>query len=102
MSDMTVAKTILEQLGGRMFLAMTGARDMVGSDDSLMMRLPNTTKGNGVKFIVALTAMDDYTLTIGRMDGVDFKELDKREGVYCDNLRAVFTDMTGLYTSLAG
>jgi hypothetical protein len=31
MTDMTVARTILDQLGGARFVAMTGAREFVGS-----------------------------------------------------------------------
>jgi hypothetical protein len=30
------------------------------------------------------------------------KELERSNGVYCDQLREIFTRYTGLYTSLAG
>jgi hypothetical protein len=35
MSNLTVANTILEQLGGGRFIAMTGAKSFVGGEDSL-------------------------------------------------------------------
>ena len=31
MTDLTVARSILDQLGGARFVAMTGARELVGS-----------------------------------------------------------------------
>ena len=40
MSDITVAKTILRQLGGRSFIFMTGARNLIASADSLSFRIP--------------------------------------------------------------
>jgi len=40
MVDLTVANTILEQLGGRKFIAMTGARNFVGDFSGLSFRLP--------------------------------------------------------------
>ena len=40
MRPMEVANTILEQLGGRQFQAMTGASQFVGSKNSLSFRLP--------------------------------------------------------------
>jgi hypothetical protein len=39
MTDMTVARTILDQLGGARFVAMTGAREFVGSADSLTFKV---------------------------------------------------------------
>ena len=39
MTDMTVARTILDQLGGARFVAMTGAREFVGSADSLTFKI---------------------------------------------------------------
>ena len=39
MTDMTVARSILDQLGGARFVAMTGARELVGSADSLTFKI---------------------------------------------------------------
>jgi hypothetical protein len=39
MTDLTVARSILDQLGGERFVAMTGARELVGSADSLTFKI---------------------------------------------------------------
>jgi hypothetical protein len=100
MSNMQVAKTILEQLGGGRFLVMTGAKNLVGSHDALTMKLPsNLTKGRITHVRVTLTPMDEYTVEGMRIRGTrTIVMVDRREGVYADTLQSIFTDMTGLYT----
>jgi len=44
MADLTVAKTIFEQLGGEHFVAMTGAKDFVGTEDSLTFKVGSNPK----------------------------------------------------------
>ncbi len=44
MADLTVAKTILEQLGGELFVAMTGAKNFVGTEDSLTFEVGSNLK----------------------------------------------------------
>lgn len=39
-TNLTVANTILHQLGGRRFIAFTGARDLLGDTNSLTFKLP--------------------------------------------------------------
>jgi hypothetical protein len=39
MTDMTVSQTILSELGGNRFIAMTGSKNFVGSDDALSFKL---------------------------------------------------------------
>jgi hypothetical protein len=99
-----VPVTILEQLGGRKFLAMTGAKSLVGGEDDLRFRLPvvSTPKGRVDAFWVKLEADDTYTLEALKWDAkaLEMKRVNRAEGVYCDNLQAFFTSMTGLYTHL--
>ncbi len=38
-NDLTVAKTILEQMGGGRLMALTGARSLVGNENSLQFSL---------------------------------------------------------------
>ncbi len=104
-TDLTVANTILEQLGGNRFLAMTGARNLAGDATSLSFRLPgNGFAKNGINYVkVTLEPSDTYTVVfkkIGRAPGFKVTEFDKVEDVYCDNLREVFERATGLATSL--
>jgi len=102
MSDMTVANTILAQLGGNKFRAMTGARNFAGSDNSLTFRFPNRKGPNSCR--VTLNSMDLYDvefMRIRRSKGVPgVKTTAKRNGLYADQLQSVFTEETGLYTHL--
>lgn len=101
-----VARTILEQLGGRKFLTMTGSYNLQFSSTEknyLSMHLrPNRL---GAKYLkITLTAMDDYTLTFSKMVGKGLSEkhviIKEIPGVYCDQLEEIFTRETGLYTRL--
>ena len=70
MSDMTVANTILAQLGGRKFLAMTGAYSLTGSADTLSMRLPSKSTKNKVGGMrITLDPDDTYTLVAIKLTG---------------------------------
>lgn len=104
MADLTVANTILEQLGGRRFLAMTGAKNLVGGDRRLTFRLPSA-KCDGKRLSgmwITLADDDTYTLEAVRFDraSAEHKILGRREGIYCDELQEAFTALTGLYTRL--
>ena len=58
---MKVANTILEQLGGQKFLAMTGANHLVADGNTLRMTLPkNASKAN--RLYITLDATDTYTM----------------------------------------
>jgi len=101
--DMTVATTILEQLGGRRFLAMTGAKHLVGSADSLSFALPGKAgfvKGgiNGCR--ITLTPMDTYTVDYLRATRSGPQVIESCEDIYAEDLQACFTRVTGLTTHL--
>lgn len=92
---MRVAETILEQLGGSRFLAMTGARNLVGSSNSLTFKLPAAGKVKHVR--IELTAADLYNVTFYGLRG---RVLEEVAGVDASSLRAVIERHTGLYLSL--
>lgn len=110
-TKMEVATTILEQLGGNKFLAMTGAHHLVADGNTLRMQLPkNMSKAN--RLHITLDWDDTYTMrffkyTPGRlnMKTLEWKE-DKEEevrtlkGVYWDMLQELFAEVTGMYTHL--
>ena len=97
MTDLQVAQTIKDQLGGHRFAVFTGARDFVGGPDFLQFRIPKAKSGiNKVKVI--LTAMDDYTMEFWKCRGTKWDKIETRESVYCDQLQDIFLDVTGLYT----
>lgn len=96
-----VAQTILNQLGGRHFALMTGAKNFVGGKDHLTFRIGRNPKGvNLVK--ITLTPSDMYTVEFMKARGVDLKVTGKAEEVFAEDLHDVFFDGTGLYASLHG
>jgi hypothetical protein len=103
MSNLDVAKIILEQLGGGRFIAMTGARNFVGDATSLTFRLPKAKDGiNAVK--ITLDPSDTYTVRFFRVGDrrTNYAITDKsvHEDIYADSLQELFTRKTGLYTHL--
>ena len=98
---MQVAQTILEQLGGRMFGVMTGAKNFVGSQDSLSFRLPSNFAKDGINAVrVTLDPSDTYTVRFMKIRGVKVIEVAVRGMVYCDTLQSTFKAVTGLDTHL--
>lgn len=102
-AEQSVAQTILEQLGGRKFTAMTGAKNLVGGKDSLSFRLPGgggfTKNGiNGVRIV--LLPSDTYKVTFSRIRGSKVTVVSEHDDIYVDALREVFEQETGLRTSL--
>ena len=96
-----VAETILQQLGGRKFLVMTGARGLLKSDAEkwLSFKLPGSYKGvNYVK--ITLTSSDLYDVEFGFVRGTSYSVKKQAKGIYADQLQKLFTDTTGLYTHL--
>lgn len=98
---MNVAETILSQLGGRRFAVMTGAKQFVGGDRLLQFGLPARAAKAGInKVRVTLDPSDTYSLAFYKVRGMDVQPVDERSGVYADDLRRVFRDVTGLDTHL--
>jgi hypothetical protein len=96
-----VPQIILEQLGGKRFLAMTGAYSLTGSADALSMRLPRGPAGKRVGGVrITLDPSDTYTLVAFKLCGMKVVESFRESGIYCDQLAETFTEATGLYTSL--
>lgn len=91
---MQTANTILEQLGGRHFIAMTGARNFIGSGDTLRFALP------APRCLIAVTLDPSDTYTVRRLSRTTGAEQERREGVYCDELQRTFSALTGLATRL--
>ena len=99
-TDMTVAKTILSQLGGNRFAAMTGAKNFGATEDSLSMRIGrNKTNNNYLK--ITLNAMDTYDMRFCQVTR-KFEEKSVKEfhGVFNDMLVDIFEAHTGMYCSL--
>lgn len=103
---MLVARTILEHLGGKMFLRMTGAKNLLGGEDFLAFHLPPCDfKKDGItKVKINLTPRDLYKLEFYKKPNfrrpeslAPFKVIDD---VFFEQLQDIFTDVTGLLTSM--
>jgi hypothetical protein len=97
--ELTTAKTILRQLGGNRFLAMTGTKNLTGSETALSMKLARNKSG-ATHLRVTLDPSDTYTMEFIRVHGVKCSTVRVDSGVYCDQLQDVFTSTTGMYTRL--
>ena len=109
--DMEVAAEILRQLGGREFVMMTGAKDFSTINGSeLIMTLPrNQSKANRLE-ITLDNATDTYNMRFYRFSPPKFKasgcvaekvtEICSYTDVYFDQLRELFTEVTGLDTRM--
>ena len=101
MTDLQVANTILEQLGGRKFLVMTGAKNLIGNNVALTMRVNGRCKAGAVNFVrITLDPTDTYTVEGYYIRGHKMSPRCRATDVYCDRLQEMFTEATGLYTSL--
>ena len=99
-----IAKTILQQIGGKRFSTMTGSHDFIDMGNGLRMSLArNKTSANRLDIIYDAGAdlynMRFYRRTFSKKT-FESKEKDiaVHEGIYCDMLEEMFTMVTGLYT----
>jgi hypothetical protein len=96
---METANTILEQLGGKRFLIMTGSKNLRGSDNSLVMDLTRN-KISAQYLTITLEADDTYTMLFQSMRKMEIKTKAEVKGIYADTLQWMFTYQTGLDTKL--
>ena len=98
-----VAQTILQQLGGNKFLAMTGAKNLTYGTNKeglpqYSFKFPMSKVANYCR--ITLEATDTYTMEFMKIRGTNHTSLLPITGVYCDQLATCFEGMTGLRTSL--
>lgn len=105
MSNTSVAQIILQQLGGRRFITMTGAREITLGDGYLRFKLPSGFAREGINVVsVVLNCSDTYTVEFLKCNFKKHEEkiVAKHGNVYHNQLQPVFTEVTGLDTSLGG
>jgi hypothetical protein len=95
-----VAKEILSQLGGNKFIAMTGAKNLGAGENYLTFKISSRNKSKASHIKIKLNSMDTYDIFFMKVVKYNVKDLDFVGGVYGDQLQAIFTDRTGLNTSL--
>lgn len=111
MANMEMANTIINQLGGNKFIAMTGAKQFLAIENGVRMTIgKNTSQANRLEII--LNGDDTYSMRFYKYTAPKInsrtlsftdekvKEIENINGVYCDMLQEAFTRVTGMYTSL--
>ena len=108
---MSVADTILEQLGGNRFVVMTGSSHFVSDKNTLRMHLAKN-KSRANRLDITLDWDDTYKMVFYKYTAPRFNKKtyqftnDRTEiikvysGVYFDMLQELFTEVTGMYTHL--
>lgn len=97
-----VAQTILNQLGGNKFLAMTGAKNLVSSEESLSFSIGKNQSGAN-RIVIALDyGRDTYTMGFWKVSPKKgtVSILNEVSGAYADQLCSIFERHTGLATRL--
>ena len=96
---MSIAKTILQQLGGNRFVAMTGAKNLADTGKGLSMKIMrNACKVTHVT--IELTPLDLYLVKFIKVRGTNMTVISEHDMVYAEDLRQLFETNTGLYTYL--
>ena len=110
---MQIAETIQQQLGGNRFIAMTGSKNFMATPQTekafagLRMDLKPNQSGANRLHIYYNTRTDSYDMYFykGTLNKKTFDYKITKEqrfnDVYCDQLQCVFTQVTGMYTTLA-
>jgi hypothetical protein len=96
------AEEVLQQLGGRKFIAMTGAKNFAKNDPKkqITFKIGGGAKG-GINYVrITLTSMDLYNIEFLKARGTDLKVVAMEKGVYNDQLQQMFTKHTGMNTKM--
>lgn len=116
---MSIAQEILMQMGGQHLIVMVGAKNIYAHDNTLQFDfMRNKSKANRVRVVLDF-GTDTYKVQfikrgakptldmIAKYTRDEFMKktkdtiLKEYEDVYCDTLRGIFEDYTGLRTSLS-
>lgn len=97
---MEVLQIILQQMGGQMFLAMTGGKAYRVNDYTLGVKFQSCQKANYVT--IFLNSMDTYDMKFYQCSPTTLvdTEVCTFENLYFDQIQDTFTEVTGLNTSL--
>ena len=98
---MSVAQTILRQLGGNKFVTMTGAKQLIVYPDALSFQLPTGTTKNKSNYVkVILNKNDLYNVSFFKIFRLEMREISSFDGISAEGLGDLFTAETGLDTHL--
>jgi hypothetical protein len=95
------AGTILQQLGGNKFIAMTGAKDFVKDDKNRSIIFKIGRNFASISYVkIRLNSMDTYDMEFFSIRKMELKPRGEEKGVYADQLQEMFTKHTGMNTHL--
>jgi hypothetical protein len=100
-----VAQTIVAQLGGNAFAAITGSRNFLESHAGQGVTFMVGRGPRGVTHVeIILEASDTYRVRFSRLDSrtCTMTTLAEHGDVYVDQLLDVFEGETGLYATIGG
>jgi len=98
-----VAQTILSQLGGNRFIAMTGCSNFGSTPSSLSFKLPRGFANKATHCVITLDASDTYTVEFVKCNmraAVYRQVVAETSMVYAESLTELFTAATGLEVRL--
>jgi len=98
-----IASTILAQLGGGRFCAMTGAKNFLALKSGVQFDIGRGAKNKATKVRIELTPADLYDVRFYRWNARQLEAVEVEggaEGVYVEDLRRLFTEATGFDTHL--
>jgi hypothetical protein len=100
MTNQEIAKTIISQLGGNRFVAMTGAKNIMVDGEGVSFWIPLSNGINRVN--VTLDCNDTYRVTFSKWNARKLCNVIVYTvaNVYCDQLAPIFENQTGLFTRL--
>ncbi len=97
--DKRKAATILKQIGGNRFIAMTGAKDFAFSNKYMSFKIGRNSKG--INFVrIGHNAKDLYDMEFGFVSVKGIKVKKKADDVYADMLGQIFKKYTGMNVRL--
>lgn len=99
---MTSYEIILQQLGGRKFIAMTGATVMRDGDNKLIAKIKGSKKYNHIE--ISHNSLDLYDIRFVKIGGVKTMYAIKKDetfnNIYAEDMVNLIESETGLYLSL--
>lgn len=99
-----IVNTIIEQLGGNRFFMMTGVKPQYKNvnvvDPQIAFKLARNKSKATHMTITYLSGMDTYKMEFFKCRKTEITPLDDFNNIYGDQLQEIFTEVTGMYTSL--
>ena len=94
---MKVYETILQQLGGNMFIAMTGAR-LFHDGEKFIAKIKGSKQYNHIE--ISLNSLDLYDIRFVKIGQYEVKKDETFNNIYFDGMKSLIEQETNLCLSL--